>query len=326
MAKYNIGKRCMIKAPISRENALNCFEDAAANVPPPPDYNGSGIVICAGGPFVPSAYVVVRLLRYYGVALPIEVWHAGKEEIPDWAERAFEPWDVTLHDATRYYPDRPAKELRGWPIKSAALVNSRQRHTLFLDADCFPLRNLEFILASAEYRQAGALFWPDNKHHKMTPDGTIWDLTGLTYRGDVEFETGIFALDKLRNWPALHLAQWLNANSTFWYNHVMGDKDTFYLALRKYGAPYLMAPACKRHSAVVTRHFWFDGSPLVDHRTGASKYSLPQKRGPFHLHLLPYEHRSSTKNVYDELMQRFFVRDFSSHIKYLNELNLIYEG
>jgi hypothetical protein len=310
---------------ITLDNAAQLFDDAARNVPDPPRFEGTGIVICAGGPFVPSAYVGVRLLRRLGVTLPIEIWHAGPDEIPGWARRALGPWDVTLHDVMPFYPDRPQKELRGWPIKPAALLMSKLRHTLFLDADCFALRNLRFLFDSDEYRKHGAMFWPDNRHYKMVPDGAIWKATGLAYQGDTEFETGIFVLDKERRWKELYLTQWMNQRSKFWYDHVMGDKDTFYLAWRKLGTERFLGPPCKRYGGVMTRHFWKDGTPLVDHRTGASKYDLPKRRGPFRLHLKPQHYRSTQKNIYDEVMQRFIVRDFDLHTQFLEELGSIHD-
>jgi hypothetical protein len=313
------------QAPLTLENAAFRFNEAANNVPEAPKFEGTGIVICAGGPFVPSAYVGVRLLRRLGVTLPIEIWHAGEDEVPGWARRALSPWDVTFHDVMRFYPERPQKELRGWPIKPAALLNSRLRHTLFLDADCFPLRNLQFLFETAEYQRLGAMFWPDNKRYKMIESGTIWGLTGLSYRSDNEFETGVFVLDKQRCWRELFLAQWMNAHSSFWYDHVMGDKDTFYLAWRKLETENFLGPPCKRYNAVMTRHFWKDGTPLVDHRTGASKYGLPKKKGPFRVHLTPDKYRPSKKNVYDELVQRFVVRDFALHARFLEELGEIHD-
>jgi hypothetical protein len=316
---------------LTLENALENFERVArANPPEPPlpvpPLEGRGILITAGGPFVPSAYVVVRLLRRLGVRLPIEVWHAGEDEIPPWGRRAFETCDVSLHDVMPFCPGKTVPQMRGWPIKPAALISSKLREVLFLDADCFPLRNPEFLFESSQYREHRSLFWPDNRFHRMIPNGTIWPLTGLTYRGDTEFETGIFAVDKQDCWPELCLAQWMNANSSFWYDHVMGDKDTFYLSWRKRGKSYFMAPPCTRYGAVVTRHFWVDGQPIADHRTGASKYALPKRQGPFTVHLAPYKYRSKAKNVYDELMQRFFVKEFRLHVKYLDELDRFQTG
>jgi hypothetical protein len=302
------------------ENAKECFELAARSAPPVPTLEGTGILICGGGPFIPSAYVVVRLLRKFGVRLPIEIWHAGKDEIPDWVRRAYAPWDVTFHDVTAFYPERPQEELRGWPIKTAALMSSKLRHTLFLDADCFPLRNPVFLLSTDEYQNTGALFWPHMKNQFMTSDAKIWDLTGLSYQGDSEFESGIVAIDKRRCWQELSLAHWMNANSSFWYNYVLGDKDTFYIAWRKLGAEYFLGPACRRYKAVITRHFWKDGIPLVDHRGGTSKYGLPRRMGLFQIHLAPHKYRRSSHNLYNEIMQRLIVRDFAVHARYLREL------
>lgn len=310
---------------LTKENALEQFEEAARQNPNPPALEGRGILLTAGGPFVPSAYVVVRLLRKLGVTLPIQVWHAGEDEIPPWGRRAFETCEsVTLHDVMPFVPGRTLKEMRGWPIKPAALMHSTLREILFYDADCFPLRNPEFLFETPEYAKNHALFWPDNRFHRMVPNASIWPLVGMDYRGDTEFETGIFLLDKQACWGELCLAEWMNAHSSFWYDHVLGDKDTFYLAWRKRDRSYLLAPPCRRYSAVVTRHFWVDGAPIADHRTGTSKYALPKRKGPFTVHLAPYKWRPSMKNLYDELMQRFFVKEFSLHVKYLDDLNRFY--
>ena len=307
-------------SPITIESARDRFELAARDVPTVPTLEGSGILICAGGPFIPSAYVVVRLLRKFGVRLPVEIWHAGLDEIADWVRRAFGPWDVTFHDVTSFYPERPQEELRGWPIKTAALMSSKLRHTLFLDADCFPLTNSAFLLSSDEYQNTGALFWPHMKNQFMIKDAKIWSLTGLAYQGDSEFESGVFAIDKLRCWRELSLAHWMNAHSSFWYDHVLGDKDTFYIAWRKLGAKYFLGPPCRRYKAVITRHFWKDGIPLVDHREGTAKYALSQRKGPFQIHLAPHKYRRSSHNLYNEIAQRLVVRDFAVHVRYLREL------
>jgi hypothetical protein len=308
-----------IASPVTEENAAERFDAASRRELQTPELNGRGIIFCAGGPFVPSAYVAVRLLRHYGNTLPIEIWHAGEDEIPPWARRAFEPWDVKLQDVMPFACGRPQKQMRGWPIKTAALVNSKFKEVLFLDADCFPLRNPEFLFGTPEYTRLGGLFWPDNKFHKMVDGASIWRMTGLSYRGDVEFETGIMAIDKSRRWRELNLADWMNQHSTFWYHHTTGDKDTLYLAWRKLGTECFVGPACKRYSAVITRHFWADG-PLADHRTGASKYALPTRKYGFRSHLAPPSYRPLHKNVYDELMQRFIVRNYGLHAHFLDEL------
>jgi len=73
--------------------------------------------------------------------------------------------------------------MRGWPIKPAALMHCQFQNVLFIDADCFPLRNPEFLFETPEFKEYGALFWPDNKFHRMVPDAAIWGTHGLAVSG-----------------------------------------------------------------------------------------------------------------------------------------------
>ena len=64
------------------ERAL--FERAVAQKPPyaARRFRGRGIVICAGGAKnFPCAWVAVKMLRYLGCTLPIELWHLGAREM-----------------------------------------------------------------------------------------------------------------------------------------------------------------------------------------------------------------------------------------------------
>jgi hypothetical protein len=306
---------------VNESNAREAFEAAMlAADSAMPHFEGRGIIIAAGGPYTESAYVVVRLLRHYGVKLPIEIWHAGHDEISDWAREAFGPHGVSFHDVMKHCPDRPLKQMRGWPIKLAALMHSSLRELIFIDADCFPVCNIEFLFETEEYLQKKALFWPDNKRHKLLPGEKIWQYTGLSYQGDTEFETGLLVVDKAACWKEMNLALWMNLNSDFWYQHVLGDKDTFYLSWKKLQRSYFLAPSCRRISAILTRHFWLDGKHLVDHRTGTSKYALPYTRGILKCYLTPYKGRSASKNLIDELIQRFVTRNFTLHVRFLEDI------
>jgi hypothetical protein len=276
-------------------------------------------VIAAGGAYLPSAFVTVRLLRHFGCRLPIEIWHAGADEKSPWAAAAFDPLGVDFHDVMEYCEQRSLIQMQGWPIKTAALVHTRFRQILFLDADCFPVRNPEFLFDTPQFAASGALFWPDWKRIKLLKHAPIWQLTGLEYRGDAEFETGLMVLDKAVCWQPLRLAEWMNARSDFWYDHTVGDKDTFYLAWRKLNRQYYLAPPPRRLRLFATRHFWLDGA-VADHRGGASKYRIPRRVGPFTQLLAPYKWRSRSRNLVDEVFQRFVISNFTLHARWLREL------
>lgn len=313
------------KTLITEENAAEAFAKAAQATYPMPEFSGKGIIIAAGGPYLPSAYVVVRVLRHLGAKLPIEIWHAGKEEKPVWAEEAFESWNATFRDVMDFCPDRPLKQMRGWPIKPAALLHTSFRYVLFIDADCFPVRNPEFLFDTPEFQEYKAVFWPDNKSILLGESGKIWKVTDLQYRGDQEFETGLILLDKQSCWQELCLTEWMNANSDFWYNYAMGDKDTFYVSWRKLNRSYFIAPPCQRVPLIMNRHYWTDGNPLAEHRAGGSKYAVPYKEGPFRFYTAPYKWRNKTRNLLDELIQRFLVSNFSFHTNCLMELKKVHD-
>jgi hypothetical protein len=305
---------------LTPENAQNLFLKKVSSIPPsPPPSSGRGIIICAGGPYVTSAYVVVRLLRHYKCELPIEIWHAGADEIPDWAKPLFELHNASLHDITAYTKDRSLQNLRGFPLKTASIIATRLRDVLFLDADCFPVQNPEFLFHSEEYGHTGAIFFPDHKRHFLLPEKAIWDFVQMDYTGDNEFETGIFVIDKIHCWKALNLADWMNAGANFWYQHAMGDKDTFYLSWRKLQRPYTMAPPCRRFPTILTRHYWHDGSHIADHRTGTAKYNTGA--GSLNRYVSNYDGRPAYKEIIDYILHPYVNRNFKLHRCFLREFS-----
>jgi len=311
----------LLEYEINSDNAAGLFaRQVAAPVPYLKDFSGRGFIICAGGPYLESAYVVVRLLRNYGATLPIEVWHAGEDEIPAWARPAFIEHDVTFHDVMLYCKDRPLKQMRGFPIKTAAILNTQLREIMFIDADCFPVSNLEFLFETKEYQENRAVFFPDYKRHLLLPDKPVWQHVDMPYNGDTEFETGLLLFDKVSCWKALNLAEWMNLGSKFWYQHAMGDKDTFYLAWRKVKQSYFLAPSCFRIPTVLSRHYWTEKRHLVDHRTGTSKYTIPYRKGLFKSYLAPYDGRPFYKDIIDEVLQRFVNRNYKLHTQFLDTL------
>ncbi|MBE9069695.1 hypothetical protein IQ260_23905, partial [Leptolyngbya cf. ectocarpi LEGE 11479] len=169
---------------INAENAADLFaQQVEAPAPPLGDFSGKGFIVCAGGPYLESAYVVVRLLRHYGATLPIEIWHAGEDEVPAWARPAFIEHDATFHDIMDYCQNRPLKQMRGFPIKTAAILKTRLREVMLIDADCFPVCNLEFLFESQEYKDNKAVFFPDYQRHILLPDRPVWDYVGMPYKG-----------------------------------------------------------------------------------------------------------------------------------------------
>jgi len=237
---------------------------ASAVAPYPPRYEGRGIVIPGGGRYFQQAWVCIHMLRHIGCTLPIELWHLGPQEMTDDWREALAPLGVTCVDALEVRKQQPVRILNGWELKPFAILHSRFKEVLMLDADNVPIVDPTFLFDSPQFKVHGAIFWPD--YGRLARDRSIWSLTGITYRDEPEFESGQIVVDKERCWGPLSLAMWMNEHSDFWYGPIHGDKETFHLAWRKLGLDYAMPTTpIESLDGVMCQHD-FDGRRIFQHR------------------------------------------------------------
>ena len=271
---------------LTEANARAAFTDAAARVPdePPPDEacDGTGVIIPGGGErYLPGAWLTTALLRRLGCALPIEIWYMGAAEMPDRWRALLERLGASTVDALALRARHPTRWLGGFELKAYALLHARFRHVLLLDADNVPVHDPSFLFETEQYVTGGAIFWPDyGMGRPWLPIGAlsrshpIWELTGVPYRGDREFESGQVCVDRRRCYRELALADWLNQRSDFWYRYLWGDKDTFHLAWRKLQREWAMPARDPTDlSGMAMAQCDFDGRIVFLHRNGA-KWSL----------------------------------------------------
>lgn len=244
------------------------FDEVARSLPTPPSWESDrGIVICAGGwRFFASLYVTVRLIRYVGCELPIQIWYLG-----DWGEfdprmaQALERFNVGWINGQAFARDHhlPRRVLGGWEMKAFAAAYCPYREVISLDADSYPAYNPEDFMSHPEYQRVGAAFWPDQG--KLEPGQ--WERFGLPFHDEPAWESGQFIIDKARHWQPLALACWLNDHSDYVYHHIYGDKDTFHLAWRKLGHEICVPTSAPEWNTVAFVQMDFDGNPLFIHRT-----------------------------------------------------------
>ncbi len=233
----------------------------------PGGHSGRGIIICGGGErYFGCAWVCINMLREHGCQLPIQLWHLGKEEVDEGMAEFLKPLGVECVDALERRQQHPVRRLGGWELKPYALLHSPFEEVMLLDADNVPLVNPEFLFDTPEFRKTGAIFWPD--YGRLSPDRPIWEICGVKYRDEPEFESGQIVVDKRRNWKALTLAMWYNEHSDFFYRYIHGDKDTFHMAWRKLRRPYAM-PTKGIHAlpGTMCQHD-FTGRRIFQHRNG----------------------------------------------------------
>ena len=255
-----------LHSPLTDKTARAASELFLSRLPPyPGTFEGRGIVICAGGvTYFPAAWVCIQMLRRLKCDLPIQLWHLGHGEFSTSMEKLVTPLGVECVDASKIREKHPVRILNGWELKPYSILHSPFKEVLLLDADNMPVRDPEYLFDSPEFKSTGAVFWPDIP--RAEPPRKVWDLCGIKYRREQNFESGQILVNKEKNWRPLSLAMWYNENSDFFYRRVYGDKETFHLAFRKTGHSYSMpARTVHRLPGTMCQHD-FQGRRVFQHR------------------------------------------------------------
>ncbi len=248
-------------------------------------FRGRGIVIAGGGEkFFASLYITVRALRHVGCTLPIQVWYLGRNgEMPSDRQDVLSPWNVQCIDADEVRRTHPARILNGWELKVFATLHCPFEEILFLDADCYPIRNPDVLFEDQAYREAGAIFWPDSEEIDDRLKWKAFAVAGPVRRGSVE--SGQYLLDKRTCWKALNLAWFYNDHSDFYYDYCYGDKHTFEVAWAALNSPYVMYTTKPRVEYMGYMHIGPDHETMFIHRCSdkfrlePQSYVTPQRSG-----------------------------------------------
>jgi hypothetical protein len=206
----------------------------------------------------------------------------------------FRPLDVEVVDALQLTPTWPARTLGGWELKAYALVHSRFRDVLLLDADNVPVVDPAFLFRTSQFAEAGALAWPDAV--RFTRESPIWELCGVPFRDEPAWESGQLLVDKSRCWHALQIALHMNMHSDSFYPYTHGDKDTFHLAWILAGASWAMPDHPARRTATGIYQRDFDGRLVFQHRS-TTKWEFTGGN----LHAPEFRHEAACLQFIEEL-------------------------
>ncbi|KAL2866098.1 mannosyltransferase putative-domain-containing protein [Aspergillus lucknowensis] len=199
-----------------------------------------GIVSSAGGTYLPTFVISLKMLRRTGSTLPVELF------MKDWTE--YEPYTcevilpplgvkcLVLSDfLTDQNDTRNVRAIEGFQIKSFAMLFSSFEKILWLDADCVPLYDPTPILISEPFTSTGLVTWPDfwantaapvyfNISRQLEPPSTARQAT----------ESGILLICKKTHLLTLLLSAYYNYYGPDYYYPLLdqgapgaGDKDTF---------------------------------------------------------------------------------------------------
>lgn len=132
-----------------------------------------GIVISAGSDQLEDCIRLVRVLRFIGNRLPIEIVHKG-DLSQDQQEQVFV---ASTADSTQQYPSQEllfsdvssmlnpdyAEQFMNFSNKWLALIFSTFQNPILVDADTIPFTSLEIYYEFQQYKSTGALFFKDRK-------------------------------------------------------------------------------------------------------------------------------------------------------------------
>ncbi|CAO0790617.1 unnamed protein product [Mucor circinelloides] len=202
-----------------------------------------GIVFVAGNDDTLKRTVgTIRLLRSFECTLPIEIWHMEHEAqaAATFTNKLQSLGNVRLRDLSEFGLPKSISRMRSrgkqFHVKAAAIINSRFQNVLYLDSDNIPTRDPTFLFDSAEYKQKGALFWPD--FWKTAAENKIFRLLEIECVDTWEQESGQIVVDKARHWIPLQLSWFMQYFHEVYFRLLNGDKDTFQYAWRALGAPF----------------------------------------------------------------------------------------
>ncbi|ODV93664.1 hypothetical protein PACTADRAFT_51433 [Pachysolen tannophilus NRRL Y-2460] len=135
-------------------------------------YSGDGIVIVGGGAYSLLALLVVETVRKTGCTLPIEVFiplesNPDKEFcenlLPKFNAKCISIEDVLDRDILANW------EFKGYQYKSLALIASSFARVLLLDADNYPVQNVENLFTNEPFISTGLVLWPDYWRRVTSP-------------------------------------------------------------------------------------------------------------------------------------------------------------
>lgn len=279
------------------------FSKVKEEHPYPGGFSGRGIVICAGGQrYFPCAYVCINMLRDAGCTLPIELWHMDSGEMSEEMKDIIRPFGVACVNAGEVRVKHPVRIMNSYEIKPYSIIHSKFQEVLLLDADNVPLKNPEFLFDTEQYRETGAIFWPDYSSTRV--GHLIWEICSLNHTDDPEFESGQIVLDKSRCWKELQVTMFMNDNSDFFYRVLLGDKDTFRMAWKACNRKYSLIPHPIRKLPKTMVQHDFTGIALFQHRN-ASKWRLPDRKGVVNPQILGFEKESRCLNLLKELFAKW---------------------
>lgn len=257
-ATYDSLNNCL-EIPDEKFNLLRAKHAAVTEminqiVLPKKSLKGKGVVIVGGGKYSVLAASNIQIMRMFNTTLPVEVFIPPGEDDDQFCDEYLPKLNAKCTHIEDILDEKTLNEVKfkGYQYKSLALLSSRFEHILFLDADNFPIKNLDKIFDEPSYKKNGLILWSDFWRRTASPK--YYDIAGIKYNRnkrvrnlfdditpvevytenmndlkDVPFhdlegtvpdastESGQFLINKKTHWKTIALSLYYNLNGPKWY-------------------------------------------------------------------------------------------------------------
>lgn len=280
------------------------------NLPPPPSHivKGDGIVINGGGSYLASALVVIGQIKEMGSQLPIELIldyesEYDKQICEDLLPKFNGSCLIIERELGKDFMD--LMNLKKFQLKSLGLLLSSFDNTIALDADSFPIKNIDSLINNDIYLSKKFILFPDMWHkgtsplyydiarfevgepvrrHGISNEDSFSDYSAKNKKTEIMFhdldglpnamatESGQMILSKRDHFRSLLLSTYYNINgpSHYWPllyqgGFGLGDKDTFVPALHVFNEPYYLVDYEVWFAGRIQKNGEFLESTIVQH-------------------------------------------------------------
>lgn len=221
----------------------------------PNAFTGRGIVTTGGGQYFPMVLTAIRWVREQDPDIPIEVFMLDASEYEKgFCEDLFPSLNVECIVAEQVYGKKLSRKLvSGFALKPLALLTSKFDDIYFMDADSFPLKDINEIFDWDLYQEVGYIlnrdYWSRtvSPHYYEVADHPLGerifgnDECGVLLQADrkdavisASTESGQIFINKSKHIRSLMLAMYYNLYGDGVYFPLLtmggpgeGDKDTY---------------------------------------------------------------------------------------------------
>jgi len=222
-------------------------------------FKGRGIVICTGSYHYRFAKSTIDTLRnIIKTNLPIEIFYVGESDLSEAHRKDLESYDhVFCTDVTKFF-DNDIIFIQGWAVKPFSILASRFEEVILIDADATYIRDPALWFDDEEYQKTGALFFKDRTLYPGPHGGSAWLHEWMVDPSDYaknsrfynelsshEMESSTVVINKSKRFLGILETCKFNERKIrdrVVYQHVFGDKETYWMAFDMAREPYSVIP------------------------------------------------------------------------------------